>query len=621
MGAHRIHRMDFGAEPRGDGTTRFRLWAPAIRDVDLVLENGPSAGPYPMGPRDTGGWFTCVREDAKAGTLYRFRLDDSLDVPDPVSRFQPQDVSGPSEVIDPAAFEWEDEDWFGRPWEETVLYELHIGTFTPQGTFAAIEDKLDHLVALGVSAIELMPVAETPGRRNWGYDGAYLFAPNSAYGRPEQMKALVQAAHRRGLMVFLDVVYNHFGPEGNYLHHYVPGFFTERHHTPWGAAINFDGGLRPVRDFYIQNALYWLEEYHLDGLRLDAVHAIKDDSDKHILEELAEVVMGYFVDRRHVHLVLENDRNESRYLERCGNGRPRHYIAQWSDDIHHGLHVLITGEAAGYYTDFARKPAQNFARALTEGFAYQGEPSPYLGGEPRGAPSAHLPPTAFVSFLQNHDQVGNRAMGERIVALGSEEAIRCGMAALLLAPSPPLLFMGQEWGAEQPFPFFCDFGEGLAEAVREGRRNEFAKFPAFRSLEAREGIPDPNAPETFESAVLNWGDAATATGIRNLHFHRALLTLRHREIIPRLAGTGGHAGSFRIYPERGIMAKWQLGGDDRLWLLANLGPNPVRDVPAPPEGRRIFVTGEEMESSMDEGVWPAWSVAWILRDTVRTAGG
>lgn len=620
MAAHRIHRMDFGAAPLADGRGAcFRLWAPAIREVELLLERGASSESCAM-ERSPGGWFTCVHGPAAPGDLYRFRLDGGLTVPDPASRFQPQGVSGPSQLVDPTAFEWEDEDWAGRPWEETVLYELHVGAFTPEGSFGGVEDRLDYLAELGVTAIELMPVAEAPGRRNWGYDGTYIFAPNSAYGRPEDMKSLVQAAHRRGIMVFLDVVYNHFGPEGNYLHHYAPGFFTERHHTPWGAAINFDGGLRQVRDFYIQNALYWLEEYHLDGLRLDAVHAIMDDSDPHILEELAEAVMGCFQGRRRVHLVLENDRNEGHYLERFQNGKPRHYVAQWNDDMHHGLHVLITGEASGYYADFAENPVGCVSRALAEGFAFQGDSSPYRNGQPRGEPSAHLPPMAFVPFLQNHDQIGNRAMGERIAELGDEDAIRAAMAILLLAPSPPLLFMGEEWGSCQPFPFFCDFEEDLAEKVRTGRRDEFARFPEFQDPKARQRIPDPNDPKTFEAAVLKWNDRLTPAGQSHLAFYKTLLDIRRREITPRLPGTLGNAGAYRLLDGQGITVNWRLGSRERLCLLANLGREPLRDMPAPPEGKRIFLLGEDMQANMKEGLWAAWSVAWTIEDTMGSAG-
>ncbi|MBY0396522.1 MAG: malto-oligosyltrehalose trehalohydrolase, partial [Thermoleophilia bacterium] len=393
--------------------------------------------------------------------------------------------------------------WRGRPWHETVLYELHLGTFTPEGTFRAAIDKLDHLVDLGVTAVELMPVSDFPGRWNWGYDGVLPFAPDSAYGRPEDLKALVDAAHERGLMVFLDVVYNHFGPEGNYLGAYARSFFTDRHHTPWGEAINVDGPDSPVvRDFFIHNALYWIEEFHLDGLRFDAVHAIPDDSDKPFLEELAERVAALTGGRRHVHLVLENDDNAARFLERDGTG-PRWFTAQWNDDLHHALHAAASGEAGGYYADYAGDPAK-LARALAEGFAFPGDPSAYRAGEPRGEPSAHLPATAFVGFLQNHDQIGNRALGERITAIAPPEAVRAATAISLLGPQIPLLFMGEEWAAPQPFPFFADFGGDLADAVRDGRRAEFAGFPAFQDPASRDRIPDPAAEATVRSATLDW---------------------------------------------------------------------------------------------------------------------
>ncbi len=318
------------------------------------------------------------------GSCYRFRIDGGLRVSDPASRYNPADVHGPSQVIDPCEFDWEDEGWRGRPWSEAVIYELHVGTFTLAGTFAGVKDRLDYLVDLGVTAIELMPVADFPGARNWGYDGVLPFAPESSYGHPEELKDLVQTAHQKGLMVFLDVVYNHFGPEGNYLHIYTPQFFSKRHSTPWGAAINFDGpGSRVVRDFFIHNALYWLTEYHFDGLRLDAVHAILDGSDPDILLELAEAVHRGPGKERHLHLVLENDQNAAHYFDRG-------YRAQWNDDIHHALHVLLTGETDGYYQDYADRPVGYIGRCLTEGFAYQGEPSSYRGGVPRGELSRDL---------------------------------------------------------------------------------------------------------------------------------------------------------------------------------------------------------------------------------------
>lgn len=606
----RQHRMPFGAEVLGDGHARFRLWAPAAERLFLCIESGRTRE-LEM-ERRAGGWHELEVEEAPPGTLYRFRLPDGLRVPDPASRFQPQDVHGPSELIDPGTYHWSDDGWEGRRWEETVLYELHVGAFTGTGTYAGVEEKLEHLVALGVTAIELMPLSDAPGRHNWGYDGVYPFAPEAAYGRPDELKALIEQAQRRGLMVFLDVVYNHFGPEGNYLHAYAPDFFTERHHTPWGAGINVDGRVREPREFFIHNALYWIEEYRLDGLRLDAVHAILDDSAPDLLTELAQRVQEAAEGRR-VHLVLENDDNASRYLERHGTGAPRHYAAQWNDDLHHALHVLLTGEEAAYYADYADRPIRHLGRALTEGFAYQGEPSPHRDGRPRGEPSAHLPALAFVNFLQNHDQVGNRAFGERIALLAAPEAVRAATAVVLLAPSPPLLFMGEEWGSRQPFPFFCDFGDDLADAVREGRRREFARFPAFRDEAARARIPDPNAESTYATAVLDWNETGGEAGRSRLAFVSGLLALRHAEIVPRLSGLPGDGGCFETHGQRALSAPWRLGSGERLWLYANLGPEPLGDAPERPHDARLLVAiGEGMEEGLQHRLWPPWSVAWLL---------
>ena len=476
----RCHDMPFGAQCRDDGSVRFRLWAPAARQVELCFGDVNPPAYLPLDQRDNG-WFELVTDAVRPGTQYRFRIDHAQKVPDPASRFQPRDVHGPSEIIDPDSFFWLDRAWQGRKWEEAVIYELHVGTFTPRGTFLAACERLDYLADLGITALELMPVSDFPGQRNWGYDGVYSFAPDSTYGRPEDLKELVQSAHSRGIMVLLDVVYNHFGPEGNYLGGYAPQFFTDRHHTPWGNGINFDGSeSRAVRDFFIHNALYWLNEYHFDGLRLDAVHAIADDSTPDILTELADTVRSSIAPDRHVHLILENDRNQSRYLQRTVTSkercRPRTYTAQWNDDIHHALHVLITGEKDGYYSDYAEHPLDQLGRCLVEGFAYQGETSLHRNGATRGEPTQGLPLSAFVSFLQNHDQIGNRAFGERITQLADPRAVRAASAILLLAPSPPLLFMGEEFGAQSPFLFFCDFEKDLAQAVTAGRRNEFAHF-------------------------------------------------------------------------------------------------------------------------------------------------
>jgi malto-oligosyltrehalose trehalohydrolase len=609
-----VHRMPFGAELRSDGTVHFRLWAPAAGRVDLCLQDAEGERYLPMEPRGEG-WLECVTADAHPGTLYRYRINGDQQVPDPASRFQPMDVHGPSELIDPSSFQWQESHWRGRPWEEAVFYELHTGTFSPAGDFAGIAERLDHLVGLGVTALELMPVGDFPGARNWGYDGVLLFAPDASYGRPEDLKALVQAAHARGLMVFLDVVYNHFGPEGNYLHLYAPAFFTERHQTPWGAAINFDGaGARVVRDFFIHNALYWLTEYHLDGLRLDAVHAIADDSSPDLLVELAEAARAGPGRDRLVHLVLENDHNAAHYLARTADGAPRWYAAQWNDDFHHSAHILATGERDGYYADYAPAPLHLLGRCLAEGFAYQGEPSGYRGGERRGEPSSELPSTAFVDLLQNHDQVGNRAFGERIGTLASPEALRALTAVLLIAPSPPLLFMGQEWMAPSPFLYFCQFGEDLARSVTEGRRREFARFERFAHPEAREAIPDPNDPDTFDRSKLDWSTLTLEPHAGWLQLHQELLALRRREIVPRLAGMKGGEAGYEVLNERGLRAYWRLGDGALLTLTANLGDDPIdlaRDAGAPGESLlHLEPGGAEIE--MAEGRLPPWSVRWSL---------
>ncbi|MGH7403666.1 MAG: malto-oligosyltrehalose trehalohydrolase, partial [Candidatus Rokuibacteriota bacterium] len=497
--ARRAHRMPFGAEVREDGNTRFRLWAPGARQLELWLEEPGRAVAM---PRDAGGWAEYVTREAPAGTRYRYRIDGETLVPDPAARFQPGDVHGASEVIDPLAYPWADTGWAGLPPERLVFYELHVGSFTAAGSYAGVAERLDHLAALGVTAVELMPVADFPGRRGWGYDGVLLFAPEASYGRPDSLKALVDAAHARGLAVFLDVVYNHFGPEGNYLALSAPDFFRARHQTPWGDGINYDGsGSEVVRAFMIHNALYWIEEYHLDGLRLDAVNAIVDDSMAHLLVELARAVAEGPGRDRLVHLILENGANEARYLRHPEGARPL-YQAQWNDDVHHALHVLLTGETGGYYADY-QPPLPHLGRCLAEGFAFQGERSLYRQAV-RGEPSGDLPPTAFVGFLQNHDQIGNRALGERITALAGPAAVRAATVVLLLSPAPPLLFMGQEWAAPEPFLFFSDLGPDLGPRVAEGRRREFARFPEFASAEARARIPDPQAEATFTRSVLDW---------------------------------------------------------------------------------------------------------------------
>ena len=576
--------MPFGAEAAGGDRTRFRLWAPTAQTVQLMLDRSDSPLPMP----DTGEGWREITVEAPSGTRYRYRIDGQLEVPDPVSRFNPDDVHGASEVIAPEAFDWPDEGWRGRPWEEAVVYELHVGTFSPEGTFAGAEARLDYLAGLGVTAVELMPVADFPGRRGWGYDGVLPFAPDAAYGQPEALKRLVAAAHARRMMVFLDVVYNHFGPDGNYLHVYAKRFFTDRHHTPWGAAINFDdAGSRTVRDFFIHNALYWLEEYHFDGLRFDAVHAIADDSRPDILTELAERVRSGPGAVREVHLILENDKNQSRYLARSDSGRPRWHTAQWNDDIHHAFHVLLTGEADGYYADYAKRPAWYLGRCLAEGFAQQGDASVFRDGAARGEPSAQLPPAAFVSFIQTHDQVGNRAFGERLCMLAQEAPLRAATVAWLLAPAPPMLFMGEEFGAATPFLFFCDFGPELAAAVTAGRRREFARFERFSDPAAQAAIPDPNAPDTFARSKLDWGCTQREPHGRWLKLYRDLLALRREHIVPRLARMDGHAGRFEVLSDGAVLVHWRLGDGSGLTLYLNLAGTPAT-VAGLPAGRLLW---------------------------------
>ncbi len=605
--------MPFGAEV-DDGGTSFRLWAPDAHSVTLHLEHAETPREIAMTPT-SDGWFEARCETAGAGTRYRYGIDGRARVPDPASRFQPEGVHGPSEVIDPRAHVWRDAHWRGRPWEEAVLYEFHVGAGTPGGRFRDVVAQLDGLVELGITGLAVMPIAECPGAHNWGYDGVYPFAPEGAYGRPEEWKQLIEEAHGRGLMVLLDVVYNHFGPEGNYLGQYASPFFTHRHETPWGAAIDFEGPRsRAVRDFFVHNALFWLEEYGLDGLRLDAVHAIHDASRPDLLTELAQRVHRRFAGERTVHLILENDGNEARRLRRAGDETPLEYTAQWNDDLHHALHVVLTGERDGYYEDYADGPVVHLGRALAEGFAWQGEPSPHRGGAPRGEPSALLPPTAFVSFLQNHDQIGNRAFGERLASLVSADALRAGAAVLLLAPQIPLLFMGEEWAAPEPFPFFCDFGPELADAVREGRRREFAAFPAFRDPAARARIPDPGAPETFAAARLDRRRATAAPNAAVRALHAELLAVRRRELVPRLRGSGGGSGRAEVLAEHTLRVAWRLGDGARLELLAHLAGEPSSSVAAPGPGRLLFETPAGAGASAGVRGLPAWSVVWRLAD-------
>ena len=559
-----VRDIPFGATLLDHNRTRFRLWAPAEQEVSVDIEGGKA---WPMRRLDDGWFETDVT--CGAGAHYRYRLGSGVAVPDPASRAQAEDVHGPSVVVDARAYRWQRPDWRGRPWRETVLYELHVGTF---GGFAGVQAELSRLKALGITAVELMPINDFPGVRNWGYDGVLPFAPDHAYGTPDDLKALVDAAHEQGLMIFLDVVYNHFGPDGNYIGTYAP----------WGPAIDFR---RPeVRRYFTENALYWLMEYRFDGLRFDAVHAITEAD---WLDEMAAAVRATVEPGRHVHLVLEHDGNVADHLR-------QNFDAQWDDDAHHVLHVMLTGETEGYYSDYADHPAGRLARALAEGFIYQGQPSAHRDGEKRGTPSDDLPPTAFVLFLQNHDQIGNRAFGDRLTTLADAKALEAAVALQLLCPQIPLIFMGEEDASPTPFQFITYHHRKLAEAVREGRRREFASFAAFADAKKRASIPDPNAPETFEQS-RPVPDAALGTARHDLY--RRLLGIRSETIVPRMDGARS-IGAKAIGPSA-VVAGWRMGDGAVLTLAVNLGADACSV--DPPPGTVIFATSADAAASIAAG--------------------
>ena len=561
------------------GETTLTLWAPAAAMVAVLQPDGSSTPMQPAGD----GWHV-ARMNLPPGSRYRFVCDGTA-VPDPASRSQPEGPEGWSAVTEPDAYRWTDSAWVGRPWHETVLYELHIGTFSREGTFVGAIPYLDHLAALGVTMIELMPVAAFSGRHNWGYDGVLPYAPHQGYGSPEDLKRLVDACHARAISVVLDVVYNHFGPTANMIPEFAPGFFTQRHKTPWGEAIDFDGPhAGPVREFFIQNAIYWVREFHMDGLRLDAVQAVFDDGPEHILAELARRVQQAVPDRA-VHLTLENDKNEARWL---GEG----YAAQWNDDFHHVMRVLVARRRDGYYVDYTDAPLRRLGQALAEGFSYQGEESTHRPGLHRGTPCCHLPPTAFVNFLQNHDQVGNTPFGHRLTALAPDPAVRLGTAVMLLAPGIPMLFMGEEWGSARPFDYFCDYPDKLANMVRNGRREEFSHLPEFSDPATLQRLADPNAVSTRDGSVLDWEAVSEPGHAAWLAFHHRLLAVRREAIVPLLPQIAGSAGTFRVLettdPEgAGALAvTWQLGDGRRLVMAANFSDQPVA-WQAPP-GQTLF---------------------------------
>jgi maltooligosyltrehalose trehalohydrolase len=535
--------------------SEFRLWAPAAKSVAVQCGGGRIAM-----TRESGGWWR-AEAAASHGTDYAFIVDGGKPLPDPRSRWQPRGVHGPSRIVDHAVFKWTDERWIAPPLGSAIIYEAHIGTFTETGTFDAAIARLDYLAALGVTHLELMPVAEFAGDRGWGYDGVDLFAPHHAYGGPDGLKRLVDACHARGLAVLLDVVYNHFGPSGNYLSRFGP-YLTDRYKTPWGDAVNLDGrGSDEVRRYFCDNALAWLRDYHFDGLRIDAVHAIVDTSAVHLLEQMAREVgeLGLELGRRMV-LIAESDLNDPRLVrpvEIGGYGLE----AMWCDDFHHAVHTVLTGERTGYYADFGR--ISDLAKALTAGFVYDGRYSEFRG-RAHGRPATGLPASRFVAFVQNHDQVGNRAAGERLSQMVSAGRVKIAAALLMIAPMVPMIFQGEEWAASTPFQYFAGHEEPeLARAVSEGRRREFEAF-GWRPDE----IPDPQARETFERAKLRWDELDAPPHRETLEWYRALIRMR-TAIAPLRDGRFD-----RVEGRLDESAQWLIVRRGEILLAANLGAAP-----------------------------------------------
>jgi maltooligosyltrehalose trehalohydrolase len=556
---------------------RFRVWAPKRKKVEVVLDTGS----FEL-EAEGGGYFSGLAEGSGAGTLYQYRLDGGDAFPDPASRFQPQGPHGPSQVVDPSTFPWTDGDWRGVRREGQVLYEMHVGTFTPEGTWEAASRELPELARLGITVIEMMPVAEFPGRFGWGYDGVDLFAPCHLYGEPDDLRRFVDRAHAAGLGVILDVVYNHLGPDGNYLRQYADEYFTDRYENEWGDAINFEAG--PVREFFLANAGYWIEEFHFDGLRLDATQDVHDASDDHILQAIGRRVrrVGETARGRSTYLVAENEPQETRLVRGIDGMGGMGLDALWNDDFHHTAIVALTGRNEAYYTDYLGT-AQELVSAVKYGYLYQGQRYSWQKKR-RGAPGLDLPPPAFVSYIQNHDQIANSGRGERCHLLSSPGRYRAMTALLLLAPATPMLFQGQEFCASAPFLYFADHGPELARDVSRGRMELLAQFPSLKSPEMAACIPDPHEPSTFEICRLDLSERESHAPAYALH--RDLLRLRREDPVFRAQGAGGLDGAV-LTPEAFVL-RFFSEGDDRL-LVVNLGrdlslvpaPEPLL---APPEG-------------------------------------
>jgi maltooligosyltrehalose trehalohydrolase len=576
------YEISLGATYQGNGRCRFRIWAPFRREVDVTLL-APRKEPLHL-EKEKGGYFVGLAEDIHPGTLYLVRLDGALERPDPASRFQPSGVHGPSQVTDPA-FPWGDEAWKGLALEDYVVYELHPGAFTPEGTFDAIIPRLRKLKDLGITAVELMPVNQFPGSRNWGYDGVYPYAVQNTYGGPGGLKRLVDAAHCLGLAVILDVVYNHLGPEGNYLRDFGP-YFTDRYRTPWGEAINFDGPYSDeVRRYFIENALYWITEFHFDALRLDALHAILDISPRPFLAELSAAVRraGEKLERR-VHLMAESDLNDARFLRpesAGGYGLDVH----WNDDFHHALHALLTGEQAGYYRDYGR--VEDLAKAYREGLVYSGQYSIYRKRR-HGSSTREFPPRRLLVFAQNHDQVGNRMGGERLSRLVSFERLKLAAAAVLLSPFIPLLFMGEEYGEPAPFLYFVDHGNpDLIEAVRRGRKEEFNRF------HWGEDPPDPQAEDTFTRSRIHFSLAEAGDHRVLWEFHQELIQIR-REIMGRRNPEQGIMEAVALKEEKVLVLRDGRGNSGTLVILHFGWEARMWEWPGPPgKWRKRLASGDQ----------------------------
>lgn len=575
---------------------QFRVWSPESRSIDLMVQSAETpASVLPLQPSGDG-YFTGVFPDLQTGTRYQFRINGGHSFPDPASRFQPEGVHGPSEVVDPSLFPWTDANWTGLRMEELILYELHVGTFTPAGSFNGVREKLKALQDLGITGVELLPVADFPGNRNWGYDGVDLFAPARCYGTPDELRQLVNEAHALNIGVFLDVVYNHFGPDGAYMGLFSPYYFSSRHKSPWGDGINFDDEYcRHARHFFIENALHWIHEYHIDGLRLDATHAMVDDSPTHFLKELAEKVHASLPKERTVLLIAEDDRNQAQLIlptDRGGYGLD----GVWADDFHHHLRRLLAGDDEGYFQDFSGD-IEDLAKTIRQGWFYTGQNSVFRK-RARGTSTKGIPLHKFVHCIQNHDQVGNRAMGDRLHFEVDLASFRAGSALLLLSPATPLLFMGQEWGASAPFRFFTDHPSALGKAVTQGRRNEFRHFKAFSQPDAILSIPDPQALSTFVSSKLNWEERYRQPHAGILGLYRDLINLRKTE--PALQGKLNSSFEVQALTEN-ILAVIRKAADDSSLLAVTCL-----------KGRKKVVAGTH--SATQPPLGKRWDLLWTTED-------